>query len=146
VARFVTKDIWGGNQINNQLTDSDDFQLWKAFWNSIEVAWEGLPHSNVGETSTENMGFRCHYYKWITLGSGHTARQTLRLAGEEMSLWSPSAGPRPSSVVVAKDQVMPTKCEGILMARSESPLQVESSLVEQRLEAHPHAGIYIART
>jgi hypothetical protein len=64
-------------------------------------------------------------------------RQTLRLAGEEISLWSRGA---------AKDQVMPAKCEGILMARSESPLEVESSLVEQRLQAHLHAEIDIART
>jgi hypothetical protein len=42
--------------------------------------------------------------------------------------------------------MMPAKCEGILMARSESPLEVESSLVEQRLQAHPHAEIDIART
>jgi hypothetical protein len=41
---------------------------------------------------------------------------------------------------------MPAKCEGIPMARSESPLEVESSLVKQRLQAHPHADIDIART
>jgi hypothetical protein len=64
-------------------------------------------------------------------------RQTLHLAGKEMWLWSPGA---------AKDQVMPAKCEGILMARSKSPLKVESSLVEQRLQAHPHAEMDIART
>jgi hypothetical protein len=73
-------------------------------------------------------------------------RQALRLSDEEISLWSPGAGPRPSSVVVAKDQVMPANCEGILMTRSESPLEVEISLVEQRLQAHPHAEIDIART
>jgi hypothetical protein len=72
------------------------------------------------------------YDAFVDLG-----RQTLRLAGEEISLWSPSA---------AKHQVMPAKCEGILMARSESRLEVESSLVEQRLQAHPHAEIDIART
>jgi hypothetical protein len=64
-------------------------------------------------------------------------RQTLRLAGEEISLWSPGA---------AKDQVMTAKCEGILMARSESPLEVERSLVKQRLHSHPHADIDIARS
>jgi hypothetical protein len=69
-----------------------------------------------------------------TVDVGH---QTLRLAGEEMWLWSPGA---------AKDQVMTAKCEGILMARSENPLEVESSLVTQRLQAHPHADIDIART
>jgi hypothetical protein len=73
-------------------------------------------------------------------------RQTLRLAEEEVSLWSPGPGPRPSSLVVAKDQVLPAKCEGILMARSENPLGVESDLVEQSPKAHPPKGIYIART
>jgi hypothetical protein len=73
-------------------------------------------------------------------------RQILRLADEEISLCSPCAGPRPSSVVVAKDELMPAKCEGIRMARSDMPLEVESSLVEQKLQAHPPAGIYIART
>jgi hypothetical protein len=64
-------------------------------------------------------------------------RLTLRLAGEEISLWSPGE---------AKDQVMTAKCERILMVRSESPLEVESSLIEQRLQVHPPAEIDIART
>jgi hypothetical protein len=58
-------------------------------------------------------------------------RQTLLLAEEEVSLWSPEAGHRPSCLVVAKDQVIPAKCEGILMGRLERPLGVESDLVEQ---------------
>jgi hypothetical protein len=37
-------------------------------------------------------------------------RQTLRLADEEVSLWRPGAGPRPSCLVVAKDQVLPARC------------------------------------
>jgi hypothetical protein len=41
---------------------------------------------------------------------------------------------------------MPAKCEGILMARSESPLEVESSLIEERLQVHPPAETDIART
>jgi hypothetical protein len=72
-------------------------------------------------------------------------RQTL-LAEEEVSLWSPGAGPRPSSLVVAKNQVIPAQCEGILMARLESPLRVENDLVELSPQAHPSEGIYIART
>jgi hypothetical protein len=53
---------------------------------------------------------------------------------------------RPSSLVVTKDQVIPAKCEGILMARLESPLGVECDPVEQSPKAHPPKGIYIART
>jgi hypothetical protein len=72
--------------------------------------------------------------------------QTLRLAEEEVSLWSPGAGPRPSSLVVAKDQVIPALCEGIVMARLESPLGVENGLVKPRPQALPPEGIYIAKT
>jgi hypothetical protein len=46
-------------------------------------------------------------------------RQNLRLAAEE----EPRAGPRPSSLVVAKDHVKPAQCEGIVMARMESSLE-----------------------
>jgi hypothetical protein len=47
---------------------------------------------------------------------------------------------------VAVDQLIPAKCEGILMARLESPLIVESNLVEHSPKAYPPKGIYIART
>jgi hypothetical protein len=78
-----------------------------------------------------------------SLGLGY---QTFRLAKEEVSLWSPGARPRPSSLVVAKDQVIPAKCEGILKARLESSLGVESDLVEQSPKTHPPKGFYIATT
>jgi hypothetical protein len=73
-------------------------------------------------------------------------RQTLRLAEEEVSLWSPGAGPHPSSLVVATDQVIPAQCEGIVMARLESPLGVENGLVEPSPQAPPPEGTYIAWT
>jgi hypothetical protein len=72
--------------------------------------------------------------------------QTLRLAEEEISLWNPDAGPCPSSLVVAKDQVIPAQCEGIVIARMKSPLRVENGLVEPSPQAQPPKGIYIART
>jgi hypothetical protein len=48
--------------------------------------------------------------------------------------------------VVAKDQVIPAQCEGIIIARLESLLGVENGLVEQSPQAHPPEGIYTART
>jgi hypothetical protein len=51
-------------------------------------------------------------------------RQRLRLAEEEVSLWSPGVGLRLSSLVVAEYQVIPARCEGIIIARFESPLGV----------------------
>jgi hypothetical protein len=71
--------------------------------------------------------------------------QTLRLAEEEVSLWSPGAGPWPSRLVVANDLVISAHFEGVVMDRSESPLGVESGRVEPSMEAHPLEGLYIAR-
>jgi hypothetical protein len=73
-------------------------------------------------------------------------RQTLRLAEEEVSLWNPGDGPRPSSQVVAKEKVIPARCEGIVIAKLESPLGVQNGLVEPSPQAHPPDRIYTART
>jgi hypothetical protein len=72
--------------------------------------------------------------------------QTLRLAEEEVSLWSPGAGPRPSSVVVASDQVIPAQCKGVVVDRLETPLGVENGLVKPSWEAHAPKGLYITTT
>jgi hypothetical protein len=55
--------------------------------------------------------------------SVYIGRQKLRLTEEELSLCSTGAGPRTSSLVVAKEHVIPTQCKGIVMARMESPLK-----------------------
>ncbi|XP_023721756.1 uncharacterized protein LOC111872274, partial [Cryptotermes secundus] len=73
-------------------------------------------------------------------------RQTLRLAEEEVSLWSPGVGPCPSSLLVAKDHVIPARSEGIVMARMENLLGVENGLVEPNPQAHQPEGIYVAMT
>jgi hypothetical protein len=64
-------------------------------------------------------------------------RQTLHLAEDEIPLWSPGAVRRPSSLVVASDQVIPAQCEGPVMAQLESPHRMENALLEPTLEAHP---------
>jgi hypothetical protein len=61
-------------------------------------------------------------------------------------LWTPGEGPHPSSLVVAKDHLIPAQCEGIVMARMQNLLGVENGLVEPSPPAHLPEGIYIART
>jgi hypothetical protein len=73
-------------------------------------------------------------------------RQTLRLAKEQLLLWIPKKGARPSILVVAKDHVIPAQCERIVMARMQNPLGAENGLVESSPQAHPPEGIYITRT
>jgi hypothetical protein len=83
-------------------------------------------------------------------GSLDLGRQTLHLAEEEVSVWSPGLGPWPSSLVVVNDQMIPAQCKGVVMDRLESLLEVENSLenclVEPSSKAHPPEGLYIART
>jgi hypothetical protein len=43
-------------------------------------------------------------------------RQMLPLAEEEVLLWSPGMGSKPSFLVVASDQVIPAQCEVVVMA------------------------------
>jgi hypothetical protein len=90
---------------------------------------------------TLGLDILCAYDVSVDIG-----RPTLHLAEEEVLLWSPGVGPQASSLVVVKDQVIPAQCEGIVMARLESPLGVENDLVETNPQAHPPKGIYIART
>jgi hypothetical protein len=47
-------------------------------------------------------------------------RQTLLLAEEEIPLWSPGVEPRPSSLVVAKEQVITAQCIGTTSEETES--------------------------
>jgi hypothetical protein len=55
--------------------------------------------------------------------SVYIGRQKLRLAEKEISLWSPGAGHRSSSLVLAKGHVIPAQCEWIVMARIDSSLE-----------------------
>jgi hypothetical protein len=74
-------------------------------------------------------------------------RQTLRLAEVVVSLLSPGGGgPRPSSLVVARDQVIPAQWKGTVMARLQSHLGVENGLVSPSPQAPPPEGFYIDRT
>jgi hypothetical protein len=134
---------------------SQRFKLQIASGEMLPISKEVFLTLTLGRRPLKIWGFVANITNELILGldilraydaSVDLGRQTLRLAGEEISLWSPGEGPRPSSVVMAKDQVMTAKCEGILMARSESPLEVESSLIEQRLQAHPPAEINIDTT
>jgi hypothetical protein len=57
----------------------------------------------------------------------------------------PGKETRSSSLIVAKDHVIDTQCEWIIMDRMDSPLGVKNGLVEPNLQAHPPEGFYINR-
>jgi hypothetical protein len=131
------------------------FTLQTVSGESLPILKEVLPTLTLGLRPLKMWVFVANIINELILGldilraydaSVDIGRQTLRLADEEVSLWSPGAGPRPSSLVVANDHVIPSQCEEIVMARMENPLGVEYGLVEPSLQAHPPEGIYIART
>jgi hypothetical protein len=62
-------------------------------------------------------------------------RQMLCLA-EELSLWSPGAGPLICCLVVANDQVIPVQCKEVAMAQFENPLGGEKVLGQPSPDAH----------
>jgi hypothetical protein len=53
--------------------------------------------------------------------------------------------PRPSSLVVASDQVIPAQCEGVVIVQLASPLEVENGLVAPSPVVHGSMILYIAR-
>jgi hypothetical protein len=55
--------------------------------------------------------------------SVYIGREKLCLAEEEVSNWSSEAATCPSRLVMAKEDVIPAACEGIVMDRTESPLE-----------------------
>jgi hypothetical protein len=77
----------------------------------------------------------CAYDASVDIG-----RQTLHLAEEEVFTMEP----QPSSLVVAKDQVIRMQCKGIVIARLESPLRVGNGPVEPSPEGHLPEGLCIA--
>jgi hypothetical protein len=108
---------------------------------AADSIWGSPPHlegssldSDPGAAPPENLGIH------------HDIEYQPRLAEEEVSQWSLRAGPQPSRLVVASDQVIPAQCGGVVMARLESPLKVENGLVESNPEAHPPEGLFIAKT
>jgi hypothetical protein len=55
-------------------------------------------------------------------------------------------GPRPSTLVVASDRVIPSQSDGVVMAWLESSLGVENGLVEPSPEDHAPKLLHIAWT
>jgi hypothetical protein len=128
------------------LTDSQQDSLdWGSAWCKVTLGWHPLKIwvfvTNVTNKFISGLDILCAYHASVDLG-----HQTLRLAGEEVSLWSPEAGPWPSSPVVANDQVIPAQCKRVVMARLESLLGMENGLEELSLEAHFPERLCIART
>jgi hypothetical protein len=70
---------------------------------------------------------------------------TLQVGQEEVLLWSPWAILW-LSCLVARDQVVLAQCEGVLIARLESPLGAEDGLIGTSPEALAHEVIFIAKT
>jgi hypothetical protein len=72
-------------------------------------------------------------------------RHVLRMGREEVSLWNPRDRPRSSRLTLLNDEVIPARCERVVLTRPDATMKAESALVEPSLKA-PTKGLYIART
>jgi hypothetical protein len=72
-------------------------------------------------------------------------RQVLRIGREEVSLWNPRARPRSSQLTLLNDEVIPARCERVVLTRPDATMKTASALVEPSMKATPK-GLYIAST
>jgi hypothetical protein len=115
------------------------FQTANGIWGSVPILKQVFLSLTLGRGPLKIWVFVANITNEFILGleilrpynaSVNIGRQTLRLAEEEISLWSPAAGTRPSNLVMAKDLVIHAQCEGIVMARLQRHLGVENELIE----------------
>jgi hypothetical protein len=72
-------------------------------------------------------------------------RHLLRLGQEELTLWNSGARPTSSRHSLVSDEVVPARCEWVVMARLEAHLGAANVLVEPSLKTS-REGLYIAWT
>jgi hypothetical protein len=71
-------------------------------------------------------------------------RRVLRI-GREVSLCNRRARPRSSRLTLLDDEVIPARCERVVLARPDATMKAASALVEPSMKAPPK-GLYIAST
>jgi hypothetical protein len=72
-------------------------------------------------------------------------RHVLRIGREEVSLWNPKARPRSSTLTLLNDEVIPARCERVVLTQPDAIIKAASALVEPSMKAPPK-GLYIAST
>ena len=72
-------------------------------------------------------------------------RHLLRLGQEEVTLWRPGAQPKSARLSLVGDEVIPARCERVVVARLEAPLGATNLLIEPSQKGS-RIGVFIART
>jgi hypothetical protein len=71
-------------------------------------------------------------------------RHLLRLA-QEVTLWKTGVQPKSSRLSLVSNEVIPARCEKLVMASLEAPLGVTNILIDRRQKSSK-GGVFIART
>ena len=72
-------------------------------------------------------------------------RHLLRLGREELTLWRPGTHPKSARFSLVGDEVIPARCERVVMAKLGAPLGATNVLIEPS-QKRPQDGVFIART
>jgi hypothetical protein len=62
-------------------------------------------------------------------------RHVLRMGREEVSLWNPRACPQPSRLTLLNNEVIPARCERVVLTRPDATMKAASALVEPSMKA-----------
>jgi hypothetical protein len=149
VARTAIAAIWPEREENPGFTlhtvSGEFLPILKQFMISLNLGRRPLRMRDFMENITDKLILGLDKLRAYE-ASVDVGLQKLRLDEEELSLCSPGAGPCPSSLVVAKENVIRSQREGEMMARMEITPGVENGLVEPNPQAHQPEGIQITRT
>jgi len=82
---------------------------------------------------------------WAYDASVDLGRHLLRLGQEEVTLWRPGTQPKSARLSLDGDEVIPARCERVVMPRLEAPLGATNVLIEPSQKCS-RDGVLIART
>ena len=82
---------------------------------------------------------------WAYFASVDLGHHLLRLGREEVTLWRPGTRPKSVRLFLVGDEVIPARCERVVMARLGTPLDAIKIFIEPN-QGCPLIGVSIART
>ena len=121
---------------------------------TIPVLKESLVELTLGQQALRIWVFRRRGYGWVHLGVRCFAglrcicgpRTPSATTGkEEVTLWRPGAQPKSARLSLSGDEVIPARCERVVVARLEAPLGATNLLIEPSQKGS-RIGVFIART
>jgi len=142
-------DIVAGQPVRKP---SRAYILQNASGETIPVLKEALVELTLGQWATRIWVFVAEFTDEFILGLGvlrvygvsvDLGCHLLRLGQEEVTLWGPGAQPKSARLSLAGDEVIPGRCERVVMAKLEAPVGATNIIIEPSQNCS-RDGVFIA--